>query len=329
MLLPVRDAARTLGASIRSIRRQRGVEWECVIVCDGSRDGSRTWLREQVALDDRLVLIEQEAHGIVEALNRGLERCRAPLVARMDADDLMHRDRLRLQRDWLVAHPDHAGLGSRVRLFPRRGLREGRRQYERWLNKQGEGEADSIARDAYVECPLAHPTWMVRREVIAALRYRSCAWPEDYDLLLRALQRGHRFGCHPRRLLSWRDHPERLSRTHPDYALARFTECKAEHLAGGFLGGVSSYLLWGYGSTGRALRKALARRSIVPSHIIDMHPRRIGNRIHGAPVVSPSALASLSGRIVVSVAGEGPRALIRDALHALGRREGVDFICAA
>jgi hypothetical protein len=63
---------------------------------------------------------------------------------------------------------------------------------------------------------------------------------------------------------------------------------------------------------------------------VELHPGRLGQRIHGAPVVAPAALAGLAGRpIVVSVAGAGPRAEIRRALAGLDRREGVDFVCAA
>ena len=61
----------------------------------------------------------------------------------------------------------------------------------------------------------------------------------------------------------------------------------------------------------------------------NLHPGRLGQTIHGAPVVAPEALADLAGPIVVSVAGAGPRRQIRAALAALGREEGVDFVCAA
>jgi len=101
-------------------------------------------------------------------------------------------------------------VGCRVRLFPRERLREGRRAYERWLNHAIEPAA--IRREAFVECPIAHPTLMIRREVLAAHRYRAMGWPEDYDLLLRLLADGRELAVHPRRLLGWRDSPGRLSR---------------------------------------------------------------------------------------------------------------------
>ena len=89
-------------------------------------------------------------------------------------------------------------------------------------------------------------------------------------------------------------------------------------------------MLWGHGDTGRALRRALAREGRHPSHIVEVHPRRLGTRIHGAPVVPPEELPRLRGRpVVASVAGAGPRSEIRRHLASLGFRELEDFVCAA
>ena len=64
--------------------------------------------------------------------------------------------------------------------------------------------------------------------------------------------------------------------------------------------------------------------------MIEVHPRRVGQRIHGAPVLPPEALRTLRDvPIVVSVSGAGPRAEIRAALGAMGFLERRDFVCAA
>jgi hypothetical protein len=157
-------------------------------------------------------------------------------------------------------------------------------------------------------------------------------WPEDYDLVLRLLGAGHSLGVVPEPLLAWRDGPGRLSRNDPAYAPAAFVACKAAFLASGFLAAHTGYALWGYGGTGRALRRALAAHGKRLARVIELHPRRLGQRIHGAPVVPPAALRAPEARalpLVVSVAGAGPRAEIRAALAALDYREGRDFVCAA
>jgi hypothetical protein len=187
-----------------------------------------------------------------------------------------------------------------------------------------------VRADAFVECPIGHPTLMIRRDVLAALGYRDVGWPEDYDLVMRLLAAGHEIGVVPRRLVAWRDGPGRLTRTSPVYAQDRIVALKAAFLADGFLAGEDRYLLWGHGGTGRALRRALAARGKHPSHVIEVHPGRLGNRIAGAPVVAPDALRELPrGRLVASVAGAGPRAIIRDFLAAIGWVDGRDFVVAA
>jgi len=328
VLLPARNAASTLDACIESLARQTEPRWECVAVDDASTDDTGEKLEAWARLDRRVRVLRGAGRGLVAALELGRAACRAPLVARMDADDWMHRDRLRLQLDVLAREPGLAGVGSHVRLFPRAELTDGHRRYERWLNSLASPE--SVARDAFVECPIAHPTLVLRREILDDTGYRECGWPEDHDLLLRLLGAGHRLAVVPRRLLAWRDHEARLSRRDERYGLARFTACKAEHLTRTLLRDHSEYVLWGYGPTAKAMRKALLALGRSPSHIVELHPRRLGRTIHGAPVIAPDGLPSLdSPRIVVSVSGPKPRAQIRDWMRAHGFDDGGDFVCTA
>lgn len=328
VLLPARDAGGTVAASLRSVERQRFTDWECIVVDDGSADDTAARARAFAAADSRFVVVATPARGLVAALNAGLERCRGALVARMDADDVMHRDRLQAQVDALAGAPELFAVGTHVRIFPRAQLAAGWRSYERWLN--GIDSAARVHAEAFVECPVVHPTLMLRRERLVELGYRDAGWPEDYDLVLRALARGLGIGVVPRRLLAWRDGPGRLSRTGDAYAIPRFTAIKAAFLSEGFLATTDRYVLWGYGGTGRVLHRALAGHGKRATHVIEVHPGRLGNVIHGAPVVGPEALPRLRPLpIVVSVARERPRGLIRAALAAMGFRETRDYVCAA
>jgi hypothetical protein len=88
--------------------------------------------------------------------------------------------------------------------------------------------------------------------------------------------------------------------------------------------------LWGHGPTGRALRKSLLALGHRPTTIVEVHPRRIGQVIHDANVVSPETLRHLPRLpILVSVSGSGPRAEIRSSLESMTFREGFDFHFAA
>jgi glycosyltransferase involved in cell wall biosynthesis len=327
ILLPAWNAADTLGACLTSIVRQSETSWECIIVDDGSTDRTRAVACEAVRHDPRFRLVAIPHRGLVAALNEGLAGCRASLVARMDADDLMHTERLARQAAVLDGNRGLSAAGCHVRIFPRRSMAPRLREYEQWLN--GLSSEDDVRRDLFVECPLAHPSLMMRREM-AALGYVDSGWPEDYDLVLRAHAAGLRVGIVSIRLLMWRDRPNGLSRTDHRYSLDAFTACKAHFLARGFLATSERYILWGYGGTGKALRAALAARGRSPSHIVEVKPTRLGQRIHAALVIPPEDLPSIGRQpIIVSVARGGPRAEIRRALAAMGFIEMKDYVCAA
>jgi glycosyltransferase involved in cell wall biosynthesis len=328
VLLPAFNAESTLRAALRSVQRQSDADWECLVVDDGSRDATPRIAAEFARTDARFRLLGVPHGGIVAALNAGALACRGELVARMDADDLMQRRRLEKQRAALSRHPSWAGVGGHVRLFPRREMTDGLRSYERWLTSIRSPE--DVRREAFIECPIAHPTLMLRREVLLRFGYHDASWPEDYDLVLRLLEAGEALGMEPERLLHWRDGRERLSRSSARYAIAAFTECKAAYLCRGFLSQSERYLLWGYGDTGKALAAALAERGKHPSAIVELHPGRLGQLIRKVRVIPPSSLPRLPKEpLLVSVAGLTPRTEIRAALAQMGFVESLDYVCCA
>jgi len=328
ILLPCLNARATLASCLRSIERQTEPNFECILVDDGSTDRTAEVAQAFSRRDARFRYFPQPHRGLVASLLTGMRHCRAPLIARIDADDWMHRDRLKLQRAALEENPKLDAVGCHVRIFPRENLKDGRRNYESWLRSQQGPE--TIWRDRFIECPVAHPTLMIRRAALEEHPYRDRGWPEDYDLLLRILRGGPKVGIVARRLVGWRDLPSRLSRTHQSYTQKRFTACRAWHLSTDFLGDRSRYVLWGHGRTGRALRKELLDLGHRPAFIVEVHPRRIGQNIAGAEVISPDALAKhRTFPIIASVAGADPRREIRTLLDSMEFLEGEDYVVAA
>ncbi len=247
----------------------------------------------------------------------------------MDADDWCHRARLAEQSALLDGTPELDAVGCFPRLFPRDGVSDGMRAYETWLRSLT--TPDAIWRQRFIECPVAHPTLAIRREVLVQLGYRDRGWAEDWDLLLRLLRRGPVVGMVPKRRLGWRDHPDRTSRVDPRLSLERFAACRAWHLHRDFLRERPRYVLWGHGPTGRTLRGLLEGHGHRARAIVEVHPRRLGEKIRGAPVIDVDALAAdrSPDPIVVSVAGSRPRGEIRAALDEMGRVEGHDYVFAA
>ena len=330
VLLPVRDARPTLAACLASLADQTLRDHEVVAVDDGSSDGSRELLRAAARADPRLRLQETEPRGLVPALNRALQAARAPLLARMDADDVCHPERLERQALRLEADPATDVLGCRVRLCgaTERGNR-GMRSYVDWLN--GLLQHEQIVRDLYVESPLAHPSVMMRADRLRALLgYREFFGPEDYDLWLRARRAGCRFAKLPEVLLAWRDRDDRASRADARYGAERFREVKIEDLERGELRAGRPVVIWGAGPVGKGWARALLRRGHRLQAFVEVDPRKIGNVVHGARVLPLEAAAGLPGALHLgAVAGPGPRSRIRAAAASLGLREGEDFVAVA
>ena len=328
VLLPVRDARVTLPACLRSLGAQTLRDHEVVAVDDGSSDGGGELLEAFARRDPRLRVVRTPARGLVAALNTAREHARGGLLARMDADDVAHPERLALQAARLRTDRETAILGCRVRLVgTARGANAGMRAYVRWLN--GLIDHDAIARDLLVESPLAHPSVMMRAAALTALGgYRDFDGPEDYDLWLRAWSAGLRFAKLERTLLLWRDGPRRLTRRDPRYAAPRFQALKLAALLAGPLRGGRRVVIWGAGPIGKGWARALGRPRV--AGFVEVAPGRIGQTIHGAPVVEVEDALRWPGSLHLAAVGRpGARERIREASRRLGLVEGRDLVAVA
>ena len=333
VLMPAYNAATTLDAALESLRLQTLDDFEIVLVDDGSGDGTGELIRAWQARDVRVRPVAQPHQGLIAALNRGLQACRGDLVARMDADDLAHPERLERQVSLLDDEPEVSVAGSLVEIFPREDLREGFRLYEEWLNQLVRHE--EIVREIFIESPIAHSSAVLRRRELVDLGgYEDRGWPEDYDLWLRYFAAGRRFAKVPVKLLRWREHPQRATHTDSRYSVENFLRAKAFYLCQGVLRGRDAVLVWGAGKTGRRLSKHLIRGGCTPRAFIDIDPARIGTTRRGIPIVAPAELPALWGQserpaLLSAVASRGARGLIRQQLTELGLVEGRDYWCAA
>ncbi len=328
VIMPVFNAAPTVRRAAVSILRQRGVDLELVCVDDGSTDGSSTILQELAASFPGIRVIAQPHRGIVAALNTALEAARHPLIARMDADDVAHPERLRLQARFLLGNPEVGVVGTRVRSFPKAAVSAAFYAYETWSNSLVAPE--DIAREIYVESPIVHPSAMFRRgEVLRLGGYRDVPWPEDYDLWLRYHQAGFGLAKLPRVLLGWRMHPERLSFRDPRCSLGGFIRCKAHFLARDPRVRQGPVIIWGAGMTGRRLGKELMREGVAVEAFVDVVPRSIGQTRHGRPVRPADCMRDTDRFVLVAIPAPGAKEEIRAQMRAWGHKEGESFILVA
>ena len=333
VLMPVYNAAGTLPEALRSIAGQTLGDFEVVAVDDGSDDDSGMILEAWRRGDRRIKPVYADRAGLVEALNHGLSLCKGEWVARMDADDRMHPDRLARQAELLESRPEISVAGSLVEIFADGTVGEGMKVYEAWLNSLVEPR--DIAREIFIESPIAHPSAMVRRDVLVDLGgYRDAGWPEDYDLWLRCHAAGLRFAKVPEILLYWREHADRLTHTDSRYSVENFLRVKARFLVDGPLKDRDGLIVWGAGQTGRRLSKHLVRMGRPVDAFVDISPRKIGGILRGAPVIGPDELPGAWSRytrpmLIAAVSSRGARKLIRQALSDMGLVEVDDYLCAA
>jgi glycosyltransferase involved in cell wall biosynthesis len=328
VLMPVRNEERYLRAALDSLSRQTFTQWELVAVDDGSSDATPAILAAAARDDSRIRVIRLDGEGLVAALNAGLPLCNAPLLARMDGDDVCHPRRFESQACFLDTHPEIGLVASSFRHFPRTGLRRGMIDYERWQNSLENHSL--ISHDLFVESPFVHPGIMTRREIVAQVGgYRDCGWAEDYDLWLRMAAAGTRFARLPEPLFFWRDHPERATRTSDTYALDAMRRCKFHHLRRGFLSGVTELVIAGAGREARAWQRLLAADGVRVTHWLDIDPRKIGRLLHGAPVLHSEDFEPAGSRMIVAIGLRGARQQFRSVAIKRGWREGEDFVCVA
>ena len=238
VLLPVHNAVRYLKTALESVSRQAGVDFDVVVVDDGSTDGSAevaesmaqgAWRAEPEATDPARCPMHVYRLpynlGATEALRFGLDRCDCIYVARQDADDISFADRLRFQVAFLEANPRVVAVGTRVWILDEAGVpvRHGARL--RWLPR---------AQMLVGRNPMVHGSVCFRREVAERVGgYLSCfEAAQDLSLWLRMGRYG-RLAVMPWTLYGLRAHPGRISvsrrRVQRGYAgLARWA-----HFAGG------------------------------------------------------------------------------------------------
>ena len=329
--MPVYNGAATLDEALDSVFAQTMSDYEIVVVNDGSTDATATLL---AARQERRVRILSSSHvGLLQALNLGLAACRAPLIARLDADDVCRPQRLERQVSVMEQQPDVGVCGTQVEAFPAGDVAEGFGIYVQWQNALL--THSDICREIFIESPIAHPSAMLRRhEMVALGGYQDRGWAEDYDLWLRYHAAGRQFAKVAEPLVRWREHGARATRTDRRYSVENFLRAKAHYLACGPLKSRDGLLVWGAGQTGRRLSKHLSRAGHRPDVFIDIAPKRIGNTLRGVPIVGTERLmpcwqSHQRPLLLAAVASRGARALIRQHLARVGLVEGDDFLCVA
>ena len=321
--MPVRNGGSYLAIAVRSILQQNEADLELLLINDHSDDSAITDLD---CNDSRIRLLQSPGNGIVAALNHGIQAARGQYIARMDADDIAYPQRLQTQIQWLENQPHTDIVATRVNIIAEPAVAGGYLGYQKWINALT--TASDIAHALFIESPIPHPSVLMPRWLLLELgAYRQCSWAEDYDLWLRANQRGYRFGKPGPILLDWRDYPERSSRVQARYSRAEFSRAKACYLSAMLPG--RPVIIWGAGPTGKRLCKALGQQQVRVEGFIDINPQWLGNRKQGLPVFGREKVMDCNAIILVAVSRRGARQEIENFLFQHGKKNMTDYILCA
>lgn len=205
VILAAYNAERYIVSAVRSVLAQTFTDFELVIVDDGSSDNTLSLLRGVESSDSRVRVISRANTGQTQAAIDGINASSAPLVARMDADDLCKPDRLAKQVAAFDADPDLVLLGGAYDLIDAKG---------RLLTTVKQPlDNDALQKICLTgRTPICQPLAMFRRDAYERAggydpQIRNA---EDLDLWLRLGEVG-KIACLPNVLLQYRQHRGSIS----------------------------------------------------------------------------------------------------------------------
>lgn len=208
VIMSVYNNGAHLDQAIWSVRQQSFGAFELLIMDDGSTDESAAIISRHAVDDSRIIAAHQPNRGLVAALNRMLAKASAPLIARMDGDDVAHPDRFARQMAYMKAKPETIVLGTQIRLIDYDGAPLPKKVFRPLAH-------DAIVASFGKSASFAHNSVIYQAAAVRAVggyraAFRHC---EDLDLWLRLAPRGQ-FANLPDYLVDYRIYPGQVSQRH-------------------------------------------------------------------------------------------------------------------
>lgn len=327
--MPVRNAQPYLRACIDSIIAQTYKDWELIAVDDHSTDDSLKILKEYVAQDDRIIVLNNKKgykrrEGIIDALRFAYSKSRGSYITRMDADDLMTSDKLDLMVSKQIERPHSLTIGKVKYFSDETEVGEGYLNYAEWLNELTEsGENYS---EIYKECSIPSPNWMTSKASLDRVKaFLPDTYPEDYDLAFRFRRARLRLNNVNEVTHHWRDHKSRTSRNSKVYLDNNFLPVKIKY----FLEEEPMrdvLILWGAGRKGKAVARQLIENK-VRFQWLSNNSKKIGHMIYGQLIKSSDLVGSFKfSPVIIAVSQRGTKEQIEQSLTAK-KKELVYWFC--
>ena len=189
---------RDVGRALDSILAQSFVDWELIVIDDGSTDATAEIVERYAHKDNRIRLVVNGTNMQLSAsLNKGIGLARADLIARADADDINLPERLAKQHRYLQAHHETDVLGTGAYLLDAAGARVNSVSYP-----VSHAELSALP---FLKIPFFHPSVMIRRRFFDKAGLYDPRYPnaEDKEIWLRGLSAGCRYANLPEPLIEY------------------------------------------------------------------------------------------------------------------------------
>ena len=182
VLLPSYNHEQYVEAAVRSVMSQTGVDFELIVIDDGSSDSSPQILAKLQA-ELGFTCIHRPNKGVVPTLNEALALARGRYVCTFSSDDKMPPERLKKQSDYLDAHPESVACFGQIKpLYDDGSLGELDVRYLRSV-PQVSFEESFLGQKALHGCG----EMFVREKIVAIGGYDERYYFEDYPLYLKIL----------------------------------------------------------------------------------------------------------------------------------------------
>lgn len=202
VVLPCYNASNYLQECLDSIFAQTFTDFELILIDDGSVDGTESIIKSNT--DPRLIYIKNKSNrGVIHSLNKGIKLAKGEYIARMDADDIMAKNRLQIQVDFLEINSDHGMVGSWHNVINSDGMLIGK--------VQNPVESDELRLLLLFRNQFAHTAITMRTNLAKKLLYDDdFKYCEDYELWTRMTEHA-KVANLPYYLLSYRVHDKNSS----------------------------------------------------------------------------------------------------------------------
>lgn len=200
VIMSTYKSASFLQESLISISNQTFGKWELILVLDGASHEEISIAKRQQLNDSRIILILQNNLGLTKALNRAWSAASGKFIARQDADDISHPNRLQAQLNFLLQNPSNILVGTNTKIINSDGYTD----HSTRINRPASNIIETLSQGN----PITHGSVLMRQTDERYDERFLCS--QDFELWQRLKLKGN-ISILEDQLYSQRVHPNQIS----------------------------------------------------------------------------------------------------------------------